>query len=78
MGKMEGQHGKLIMRKVVGKAFTAGGRFDFFLDSGLCLFICIPVIWDLTYTQSFRVLFYSICFSTWAINKYNMGDSMNE
>ena len=21
------------MRKVVGKAFTAGGRFDFFLDS---------------------------------------------
>ena len=22
-----------IMRKVVGKAFTAGGRFDFFLDS---------------------------------------------
>ena len=22
------------MRKVVSKAFTAGGRFDFFLDSG--------------------------------------------
>ena len=34
MGRMEGQHGKLIMRKVVGKAFTAGGRFDLFLDSG--------------------------------------------
>ena len=37
MGKMEGQHGKFtlscILRKVVSKEVTAGGRFDFFLDS---------------------------------------------
>ena len=31
----ETSHRGCIMRKVVGKAFTAGGRFDFFLDSGL-------------------------------------------
>ena len=32
-GENGGATWELIMRKVVGKAFTAGGRFDFFLDS---------------------------------------------
>ena len=30
-------HRGCIMRKVVGKEVTAGGRFDFFLDSGFKL-----------------------------------------
>ena len=38
MGRMEGQHG-CIMRKVVSKEVTAGGRFDFLLDSALFLYL---------------------------------------
>ena len=30
----ETSHQGCIMRKVISKAVTAGGRFDFFLDSG--------------------------------------------
>ena len=30
----ETSHQSCIMRKVVSKKVTAGGRFDFFLDSG--------------------------------------------
>ena len=32
------------MRKVLGKAFTAGGRFDFILDSVCCQILSISEI----------------------------------
>ena len=44
----------------------------------LWLFICIPVTWDLTYTQSFQGLILQYLFFYLGLNKYNMGDTMNE
>ena len=43
----ETSHRCCIMRKVIHKEVTAGGRFDFFLDSAIkCTTIQLPMLYE--------------------------------